>query len=145
MARGRPGDKPWPTIADGLSLVDDDASATERGRGIGIVGRAALVVVDDHAGGVPDLDSEFVDAGAIQIAVHGRDQEVVARNAIDGPDPLVLGLCPADREPRIRGGDERETTRLELELRVAGWHVCALGVLRNESECRLSTCRLASI
>src|SRR5690242_8352338 len=124
-------------------FVNHDAPAAERGRRVGIVGAAALIVVDDGRR-VPDLDAELIDAPAsVHVAVDRGYEETVAAHSVDRPRSLVLRQRPGDRQPRVGGRDELDPSGTELELRLTTRQGCTLRVFRNEPEGRFAACRLA--
>src|SRR5256885_9530309 len=86
-----------PRASFAILLVDDDAAAAD-GLGVGashaVIG-AHLVVVDNSARTVQDLDPELIHSpAATDVAVSRSQQEAVARHSIDRAGTLVLGQWP---------------------------------------------------
>src|SRR3954471_10294311 len=117
-------------------LVNDDRSAGQGSARRRVIGRSALVVVDDSVT-LGDLDAELVHAAAAaDLPVGCRQQEAVATDAVDRAGALVLRTSTGDDQPLVDLGVEVEVTGLELELGAARGHCGALEVLRHEADVR---------
>src|SRR2546423_795049 len=135
---GRPRQAVGPTSYRGLRLVDDDAATVYHLRGgrIYVVRPTQLVIIDQAAPYPgPDLDPELVGTAAARlVSVCGSQHETVIPGSVDLAAALVLSLRPCNHKPLISGALEVQVAGFELELGVAGRHVRAMLVLRDEPE-----------
>src|ERR1041385_9183848 len=97
---GRSWRTPEPRRAECALLVQDDAAARDDGRRVAVVGCAHLIVVDDVAAGVPDLDPELVrPAAAVHLPVDRGQQEAVPGAPVGRAGPFVLPPGAGNEEP----------------------------------------------
>lgn len=84
---------------------------------------------------VPNLDSEPIDApSAVDLAIDGCEEKVVAPQAVNGTDAFVLSTGSRHHQPRVSVAAKVQVCSLKPKFGIPGWNTRSLFILGNEAK-----------